>query len=498
MKFGIAVKTQKGVASGVLNNKIQKRWKNLLTFKRGDVKMKAKRTVISIMLAAFLLITPVSAISESVDLIDTDAPISTYAASTVGGWLDSVSTTEIAGWAWNSATPNSPINVHVYVINTTLNREWSYAVAADIYRSDLAAAGYGNGCHGFSYLINWYNYPAGDYIIRVYGVDGITNPQLSGCPKSFKIESPRGNVDYLNSDGIGGWMYKPIAPDASIQAHIYIRRMNGEVLSNIVCDANQHRDDLQALGYGSGNHGFSANINWIDYPEEKLQVTVYAVDGTGYHPSIFTREYDNRSPIHLLYTVDGDGINRGIWMNETTFQNCRNIGCINVNKNEATNENIIRYAFGNSSYCAISTHGCETAIFAYKNGESISFNLSDVYEIPNGYLNRTRCILIDACSAAKGGADNPDNFVNRLYAKGAGAVVGFRETTYCVLPSGVGGSYGGSQLWSDSFTRCLGEGKTIKDAARIALEEVKAEDQTKTYGCDSYYIAGNKNQVVKH
>lgn len=461
--------------------------------------MRVKRAVISVLLAAVLFVMPVSALSESVDFGSIDTPVATHLSSTADGWLDSVSITEIRGWAWNSATPNSPIDVHVYVINTTLNREWSYAVTADQYRADLDVAGYGNGYHGFSYLINWYNYPAGDYLIRVYGMDGVTNPQLSGCPGTFSIASPTGSGDYLGSDGIRGWAWKPISPDFPIQVHIYVRNMSGQVLNNIVLTADEYRADLQAAGYGNGNHGFSTSINWSDYPEEKLRVTVYAVDGTGYHPAIFNGEYDNRLPIRVLYTIDQDGINLGSWCVTTLKQDFEKIGCSKLYKYKAINPEKVIRAIDNSSFCILSTHGDVDGIQCMENGVATWLSSQTIENLSAGYFNGTRCVLLDSCLTGSGGSSNPKNLVNTLYRKGIETVIGFKQEIYFEIVNGDKVSYQkGDGLWCTVFVTSLGNGKNIKNAISDAIGALHQDNPEDLYGMDSVYVAGNIYQIVKH
>lgn len=200
------------------------------------------------------------------------------------GWLDSVSTSKISGWAWRSDIPDTPIDVHIYVTNTSSEKQWFYPVTASTYRADLKNAGYGNGNHAFSSPINWLTFPAGTYQVDAYGI-GANNPSLSGSPKTYTVRNMTGNIEYLDENGIGGWAWKPDAPDASISIHIYVYKSDGTRVGFYVASASQPRSDLQSLGYGNGKHGFSYAIPWDTLPEENLSVIVYMVDGSGYHPS---------------------------------------------------------------------------------------------------------------------------------------------------------------------------------------------------------------------
>src|SRR6202171_3373352 len=51
----------------------------------------------------------------------------------------------ISGWAWDSAQPNTSINVDIYDNGVPL-----VSIPANIFRQDLLNAGIGNGVHGFS------------------------------------------------------------------------------------------------------------------------------------------------------------------------------------------------------------------------------------------------------------------------------------------------------------------------------------------------------------
>jgi membrane protein involved in D-alanine export len=64
------------------------------------------------------------------------------------GSHDSADCERMSGWAWDAAQPDSPVNVDVYDDRTLLG-----TVAAAEFRESLRDAGYGNGEHGFVYLI---------------------------------------------------------------------------------------------------------------------------------------------------------------------------------------------------------------------------------------------------------------------------------------------------------------------------------------------------------
>jgi hypothetical protein len=61
------------------------------------------------------------------------------------GYHEVASCSAISGWAWNANRPNRPSYVEIRDGSTLVD-----VVPADLYRSDLAAAGKGNGVHAFS------------------------------------------------------------------------------------------------------------------------------------------------------------------------------------------------------------------------------------------------------------------------------------------------------------------------------------------------------------
>lgn len=108
------------------------------------------------------------------------------------GWIDSVSDTAISGWAWRSDLPNSPVSVSFDITNNDTGDYYYLSTTANVYRADLANAGYGNGYHGFSCAVDWKNdYYSGNYTITAYVGHGGATYNLSGNPK---IYNNNGNI----------------------------------------------------------------------------------------------------------------------------------------------------------------------------------------------------------------------------------------------------------------------------------------------------------------
>lgn len=104
------------------------------------------------------------------------------------GNFEVVNSTTISGWAWISTSPNTAIQVHIYITNTETGARIGKALIANQYRADLAAAGIGNGYHAFSYAVDWNDFPVGTYTVEAYGIGG-SNPALPNSPRSYNLTS---------------------------------------------------------------------------------------------------------------------------------------------------------------------------------------------------------------------------------------------------------------------------------------------------------------------
>lgn len=144
------------------------------------------------------------------------------------GFLDGVSSIGASGWAWRADLPNSPIHVHMYIENLTTQQTWVHITNANIYRADLENAGYGNGKHGYSFSIDWGDYPSGNYIVHTYAISG-GNPLLNGAPmsyswnlgyKGYAVYRELGLVtNILVNDWHAGFLNKPYANNSNSIIH---------------------------------------------------------------------------------------------------------------------------------------------------------------------------------------------------------------------------------------------------------------------------------------
>lgn len=452
------------------------------------------------------------------------------------GNLEEVSASRIKGWAYQTGLPDRAINVHIYIKNNSTGAQNTVALTANQYRADLQSAGYGDGEHAFNHTMNWCAYPSGTYTVSAYGINnnGGTNPHLPNSPRTFTVRKATGAMDEINDSLVRGWAWKPDAPNDSVQVHLYIRRTNGETVYQTATVANTYRGDLYNAGYGDGYHGYSIPIDWSSLPEERLKVTLYAVDGSNENPVFYDGYYENRLPIYLIGVTDSEGIDYSTIAFDTNMETfCNNIGCSSVVKWYLSNDTNYNYqdAIRNSSYCLISTHGQKIGIewsmrYIYNHPYTDAYGwytTTDLGLLPDDYFSNTRCVLLLACKTAHGGESDPINFASKLHSKGVKTVVGFEgdivghkdisDPTISTIESG-------SEKFGFEFTKLLGEGCTVKTAVLDAYDititanlnkygytkqqleagliPINIKEKGIVCALDTWCIIGEENQIVKH
>jgi RHS repeat-associated protein len=176
---------------------------------------------------------------------ETDATQAPAPSPGSGGSFDLLDCNQLAGWAWDAAQPNTPINVDVYDGSTRIA-----TVLASTYRGDLRAAGVGNGNHGF-----FYPTPAA---LKTGAAHSVT-VKLGGTAtvlgtRSVTCAAPilGGNFDLADCNQLAGWAWDANQPNSPINVDLY----DGPTLLATVL-ASTFRQDLKTAGIGNGNHGFS-------------------------------------------------------------------------------------------------------------------------------------------------------------------------------------------------------------------------------------------------
>ncbi|HXG91574.1 MAG TPA: hypothetical protein VNN73_04300 [Blastocatellia bacterium] len=162
------------------------------------------------------------------------------------GSHDLTSCSGIAGWAWNSNQPNTPISVDIYADDTLI-----CTVLANQFRQDLLDAGKGNGVHGFVFTTPNSLKDGQTHSIKV--TFGGTLMNLPNTPQSLNCPVPvfQGTHDVADCDVIAGWVWNANEPNTPISVDIYA---DGTLIATVLAD--QFRQDLFDAGKGNGAHGF--------------------------------------------------------------------------------------------------------------------------------------------------------------------------------------------------------------------------------------------------
>lgn len=95
------------------------------------------------------------------------------------GRFETVDDTTISGWAYNSGSPDSALNVMITITNKNTGEEvFSRRMSAGEYWESLEKDNKGNGCHGFTIDIDWSVFPDGVYLVEGgVGDRSFTNPR---------------------------------------------------------------------------------------------------------------------------------------------------------------------------------------------------------------------------------------------------------------------------------------------------------------------------------
>ena len=197
-----------------------------------------------------------------------------FANSTPVGSLDVVTSTRVAGWAWDRDAGAGQIWIHIYVRRPNMTIRTVKAVTTPIYRSGVNShlgrtyGFWGGGYHGFDTKIAL---NPGE-IITAHAINAPAgyNPAL-GTKRVPRY--PRGNVDTAGQNLVEGWAIDDDRKDLSIPVNMYV---NGKFYKTVT--ANRYRQDG-----GIGYHGFRASVNFPNL--DKVDVQFYAMgrDYAGRH-----------------------------------------------------------------------------------------------------------------------------------------------------------------------------------------------------------------------
>ncbi|MBS1086799.1 Hint domain-containing protein [Gluconobacter sphaericus] len=182
-------------------------------------------------------------------------------AGPLSGFVDVVESGRIAGWAFHETTPEAPVKLRV------LDGEHVLAeIFSDIYRTDLAGAGIGNGHNAFEFIVPGGLSPNSRHIIRVVRAedgqdlkgspwvieaDPSLSPTVLVRPNGPVADHGQGFLDHTSRQRIAGWAYDSTHGSEPVTVQIFD---NGQCIAQTL--ANTYRADLAAAGYEGGRFGF--------------------------------------------------------------------------------------------------------------------------------------------------------------------------------------------------------------------------------------------------
>ena len=177
------------------------------------------------------------------------------ALAQTNGYHDVADCTNIAGWAWDSTLPTTPVSVDIYDGNTLIA-----TTLAGNFRQDLRDAGIGDGNHGFQIATPASVIDGQGHTITVRFAG--TQNNLNNTPKALSctavgVPTPKydGYLDTADCNHLSGWAWDQNQPNTAISVDLY----DGATLIATL-PAASFRQDLQNAGKGNGSHGFDIPI----------------------------------------------------------------------------------------------------------------------------------------------------------------------------------------------------------------------------------------------
>ena len=184
------------------------------------------------------------------------------------GLLERVHRARISGWAFDPASPDTPVALVVLANGAEIGR-----VVAELYRSDLADAGIGDGYHAFELIVpggltagmrheievrhaaDWSLLPGSPWVWEPAAAAPDRqqpHPPSAALPP---LGALRGTLDACDRTRISGWTQDSADPERRVGLVITV---NDRVIGRML--ANSYRGDLETAGIGDGRHAFELTI----------------------------------------------------------------------------------------------------------------------------------------------------------------------------------------------------------------------------------------------
>lgn len=163
------------------------------------------------------------------------------------GSVDVANPHNIAGWAYDPDSPNTPVQVIFEIDGTRYT-----AVSANKTRNDLTNLP--NREHAYAERMPTHLF--GNHVVRVIAIDTFDGTESVLATRTFTNTPPTGNVDFVSANGniVAGWAYDPDSPGTAI--NVLLRLDGTSVIAQI--PANQPRPDLTGA---FANHAYGVVLD---------------------------------------------------------------------------------------------------------------------------------------------------------------------------------------------------------------------------------------------
>ncbi len=190
------------------------------------------------------------------------------------GFVDLVSSSEIQGWAYDSFAPTAALDVEVLVEDQVIA-----TVEANHFRTDLVAAGKGNGAHAFKYALKAMR-PGVLPKARIKGTQQLLSESVPQ-PEGPRPNDVREAIAHRHLTGRGieiGALHYPLAvpPSATVR---YVDRMPvdqlrqqyPELADKPLVDVDLVMDGETLSGIPDGSENFVIANNFIEHTQDPIR-----------------------------------------------------------------------------------------------------------------------------------------------------------------------------------------------------------------------------------
>ena len=116
-----------------------------------------------------------------------------------------------------------------------------------------------------------------------------------------------GHLDSITGNNISGWAWNSAAPESAVTVRLTVTdQKSGQVMEEFTAEASTYRDDLAALGQGTGYYGFNASMNLDQLADGYYRVEAYIEDTKLANSLTFTKGIsatENLVPLGIFKTT---------------------------------------------------------------------------------------------------------------------------------------------------------------------------------------------------